>query len=86
MRRGALSLQNEDPTPQDGWEQKLFKFSVRALMLKSYKNHRILMNSAKSNDFMPPRGATATLLSCAQGTFPLQKIPRGPHARTAARA
>ena len=21
MGRGALSLQNEDPTPQDGWEQ-----------------------------------------------------------------
>ena len=22
MGRGALSVQNEDPTPQDGWEQK----------------------------------------------------------------
>ena len=44
------------------------------------------MNSANSTDFILPRGATATLLSCAQGTNPLQKIPRGPHARTSVRA
>ena len=68
------------------FQQKLFKSPVRALMRKSYKNHRILMNSAKSNDFMSPRGAPAILLSCAQGTNPSQKIQRGPHARTAARA
>ena len=23
MGRGALSLQNEDPTPQDGWEKQM---------------------------------------------------------------
>ena len=68
------------------FQQKLFKFRVRALMLKSYKNHRFLMNSGKSTDFISPRGAPAILLSCAEGTNPLQKIPRGPHARTAARA
>ena len=68
------------------FQRKIFKFRVRALMLKSYKNHRIPMNSAKSNDFVPPRGAPAMHLSCAQGTNPLQKIPRGPHARTAVRA
>ena len=68
------------------FQQKLFKFPLRALMRKSYKNHRFLMNSAKPTDFMPPRSALAILLSCAHGTNPLQKIPRGPHARTAARA
>ena len=31
------------------------------------------MNSAKSNDFMSPRGAPAILLSCAQGANPLPK-------------
>ena len=68
------------------FQRKIFKFRVRALMLKSYKNHRFLMNSGKSTDFISPRGAPAILLSCAEGTNPLQKIPRGPHARTAARA
>ena len=80
----AFQLKNiKDPIV---FQRKLFKFPVRALMLKSYKRHRILMNSAKSSDFILPRGAPAILLSCAQGTNPLQKIPRGPHARTAARA
>ena len=54
-------------------------------MLKSYKNHRILKNSAKPSDFMSPRGAVAILLSRVQGTNPLQKTPRGHHARTAVR-
>ena len=31
------------------------------------------MNSAKSNDFMPPRGAPAILLSCAPGRESLAK-------------
>ena len=39
------------------------------------------MNSAKSSDVMSPRGALAV-----QGMNPLQKIPRGPHARPAVRA
>ena len=55
------------------FQQKRFKCPVRALVPKSYKNHRNLMNSAKSNDFMSPRGAPAILLSCAQGTNPMQK-------------
>ena len=26
-RRGALSLQNEDPTPQDGWDKQFRRFA-----------------------------------------------------------
>eukprot|EP00959_Pyramimonas_sp_CCMP1952_P053389 1116756-Pyramimonas_sp.AAC.1 len=53
-------------------QHKYCKLPVRALMLQSYKHHRILMNSDESSDFMPPRGAPAILLSCAEGATPLQ--------------
>ena len=67
------------------FQRKIFKFRVRALMLKSYKNHRFLMNSGKSTDFMSPRGAPAILLPCAEGTNPLQKYHAG-HMRAPPRA
>ena len=33
-RRGALSLQNEDPTPQDGWEILDIRIYFRSLRIK----------------------------------------------------
>ena len=65
------------------WHQKFCKCPARALLLKSWENHRNLKNSVEFNDFMSPRGALAILQSCVQGTNPFQKNNAG-HMRAAA--
>ena len=57
--------------------QKFYKFRARALLLKSYENHRNLKNSVKSIDFMSPRGALAMLCHAPRARIHCKKYHAG---------
>ena len=89
MHRGALMSKSyqtqcvckhfniKTSKPQMLFAQNYYKFPARAVLLKSWENHRNLKISAKSCDFMPPRGALAMLCHAPRARILCKKYHAG---------